>query len=67
MPDLTIEVDVFCARCGDVLQADFKEGYQGAKEVHAEPCEKCLDVAKDEGDEAGYDRGLNDAEVDDEE
>lgn len=66
MPDITIDVDVLCSRCGDVLsnQTEFKEGYQHAKELHVNPCEKCLDVAKDEGDDLGYERGLKDAEVD---
>ncbi len=61
MPDVTIDVSVFCGRCGDVLQAESKEGHYNAKEIHAEPCEKCLDVAKDEGDEEGHARGLEDA------
>ncbi len=61
MPDITIDVSMFCERCGDVLQAESKEGYHDAKEIHVEPCEKCLDVAKDEG----YARGLEDAEVPD--
>lgn len=61
MADVTIDVDVYCT-CGNVLQAESKEGYHGAKEFHVEPCEKCLDAAKDEGDDEGYERGLKDSE-----
>lgn len=64
MPDLTVDVDVYCGRCGDVLQAEFKEGYQRSNKCNVEPCEKCLEVAKDEGEEVGHTRGLADAEVD---
>ncbi len=65
MPDITIDVSVLCDRCGNVLQAESKEDYYNAKEFYVEPCETCLDVAKDEGDDEGYKRGLKDAEVDD--
>ena len=65
MPDITIDLSIFCERCGDVLQAETKDGYHGAKEIHAEPCEKCLDAAKDVGDDEGYERGQAEAEADD--
>lgn len=64
MPDITIDVAVLCDRCGEVLQAESKDGYQGTKEFHVEPCEKCLDVAKDEGDDEGFARGSEEAELD---
>ncbi len=72
MPDVTVNVDVYCGRCGDGLcnQTTYKENYTGRdKAFHVEPCEKCLDAAKDEGDDKGYTRGLDDgreeAELDD--
>ncbi len=64
MPDITIDVSVSCDRCGETLEVESKEGHYGAKEFHVEPCEKCLDVAKEEGDDEGHARGLEDEEVD---
>lgn len=63
MPDITIDVSVFCATCGDVLQAESKEGHYNSKQFDVEPCEKCLDAAKEVGDDEGHARGLADAEV----
>jgi len=53
MPEISFEV--YCS-CGNGLcrQTDVK----GSK-VYIEPCEKCLQKAKDEGYESGYDNGYD--------
>lgn len=45
----TIEFEVYC-ECGELLNC---EEIRGGIEV--EPCEKCLEVAKKEGWDEGYD------------
>lgn len=62
MPDITVNVEVYCARCGEGLcgQTDSIRGYnRGEPQFRVEPCEKCLDVAKDVGDDEGYSRGYD--------
>lgn len=48
MPEVPSEIEVWCSRCGDEL-------YRGEYGIHltVEPCEKCLDEAKDESYEKG--------------
>ncbi len=65
MPEVTIDVSVLYGRCGETLETESKEGCYGAQEFHVEPCKTCLEVAKEEGDDEGHARGLEDAEVDD--
>ena len=60
MPSFDVEFDVECAKCKGRLNATAVGGYSGSKIVEVEPCEQCMDEAKDNGDTEGYDRGLKD-------
>jgi len=44
--DITADVDVVCAVCGEVLSGEMGRG--GA--VRIDPCEKCLQEAFEEGE-----------------
>lgn len=62
MPNVTVEwnVDVFCAECGAALcnTVDVDNDRWGKTQAfRVPPCEWCMDRARDEGDEAGYERG----------
>lgn len=55
----TVEVEVQCNKCGKNLDSELKEQrYSSGKVLEVAPCEDCLEAAKEEGDSAGYDRGL---------
>lgn len=55
-PEMVFEV--YCS-CGNGLCNQTRVETKGSRNrVTIEPCEKCLDNAKEEGDTAGYDRGL---------
>ena len=43
--DITMDVDVVCAVCGEVLSGEM--GQSGALRI--DPCEKCLQEAYEEG------------------
>lgn len=60
MPDVTIEVEVYCESCGEGLcnQTTFCETYhRRCPSFRVEPCQRCLDAAKREGYDEGYDEG----------
>jgi hypothetical protein len=65
MPTLPLEFEVYCGKCGAGLCGNCTEGKtpgRGAPLIKVDPCEKCLENAKDEGDTEGYERGLADGE-----
>ena len=55
MPEVSIEVEVYCS-CGEGLcgQSTGGSGHRGEPIITVEPCEKCKQIAHDEG----YDEGL---------
>ena len=59
MPEFAIEFDVDCSRCGARLDGTTTQSYRGAT-LTVEPCAACLEAATDEGDDKGYERGLED-------
>lgn len=68
MPELTINVPIYCARCGAGLCNNTTErdrGYLNRDDpgFDVKPCEACLEKAKDEGDDEGYERGWAEAEA----
>ena len=58
VPEITasIDVGVWCSGCGAGLcrQSSTVNGH----DVTVEPCEKCLDVARGEGYEEGYEAAI---------
>ena len=65
MPDVTVNIDVYCGRCGEGLcgQTEVKAAsyYNSQPGFHVEPCEKCLDAAEVKGYDEGYGKGQDDA------
>jgi len=60
MPEFTVEFEVYCGKCGAGLCNNSRgELKRGGPRVTVDPCEDCLTSAKDEGDTAGYNRGLD--------
>ena len=55
MPEIKVEVEVWCD-CGEGLCSQSSTASKGTGVV-VEPCQKCLDAAKEEGHEEGYDKG----------
>ena len=57
MAEITFEIDVICEVCKTTLTASEYKG-----QLFVEPCEVCMDRAKDEGLDEGYEKGLNEKE-----
>ena len=52
MPELTLEFEVFCEKCGAAMCQNCTEGKttrRGMSFISVEPCKNCLDDARDEG------------------
>jgi hypothetical protein len=65
MPELPFEFEVFCKTCGEGLCHNCTEGTtprRGMPFIQVEPCETCIDNAKDEGHDRGYEEALEEAE-----
>lgn len=61
MPDVTINIEVYCARCGEGLcnQTEFtRTRGRGEPCFRVEPCERCMDAAYEEG----YRKGMSEWE-----
>jgi len=64
MPEITVDVEVFCGKCGAGLcknsSAEDKSGYSGTSHsITVDPCEACLETSKDEGEQEGDTDGYN--------
>lgn len=59
--DVEVEVDVWCATCGEGLcnQSDFYP--TGRRGLHVEPCRRCLEAAREEGERAGIEVGTRES------
>jgi hypothetical protein len=65
MADITVDVQVYCAKCGAGICGNVTNGRKiGTIEI--EPCERCLKTEADkryqEGYDEGYDEGIKDTE-----
>lgn len=65
MSEITVRIEIFCARCGAGLCNQTSERPAISRQTPAfdvEPCEECLRRAReegyDDGHEKGYDEGL---------
>ena len=58
MPEIEVNVEIYCARCGVGLcngtTAGKKPNSRGYPFFEVEPCEHCLDIAHGEGYDEGY-------------
>jgi flagellar biosynthesis/type III secretory pathway protein FliH len=59
MPEVSmnVNIEVYCAACGNGLcnQTEFTRGRsRNQPQFRVEPCDKCLDSAKEKGYEEGY-------------
>lgn len=56
--ELTVKFEVFCS-CGEGLCAQTTVGEnRSGPTITVEPCAKCLEQAKDDGEQKGYDNGF---------
>lgn len=67
MPILELEFEVFCANCGAGLcnqtttkNADYSYSSRRAY-INVEPCENCLQDARNDGYDEGHSKGQEDA------
>jgi len=55
MPEISVEVRVYCDVCGADLSADAWD-----TDIHVKPCEACMEEREREAERAGYERGYQD-------
>ena len=66
MPEISINVDVWCASCGAALChcTEARQDQHGMPGLEVTACEICLDKALAEGYDAGHNAGMALAEED---
>ena len=63
MPEISVNVEVFCASCGQGLCGMTSvKNHRGGDALEVEACDKCIESARDEGYEAGYAQAEKDKE-----
>ncbi len=65
MPGIEVNIEVYCARCGEGLCNQTESTTTRTRRepcFRVEPCKKCLDEAREEGHSSGYDEGFNNQE-----
>jgi hypothetical protein len=63
MPEIAVEIELYCARCGEGICANGTATRKRNQECFViEPCETCLSRASDKGFEEGHQKGYADAE-----
>lgn len=63
LPDVTTNVEVYCAGCGAGLCNQTESTTtrtRGEPAFRVEPCEACLEAAREEGREEGYAKAVED-------
>ena len=66
MPDVSIDVEVFCASCGDGLcnQTESTTGQRrGQPQFRVLPCERCLMAARSDGYNEGHEEAVAEYEA----
>ena len=64
MPDVTVEVEVYCAGCGTGLCNDTESTFTHNRHrpcFRVQPCTHCLQKARDEGFQEGHDKAREEA------
>lgn len=68
MPIITVEVEIFCASCGNGLcNKSSVKNHRSGDAIEVEACEACIEAARDEGYDAGYQDAKKEFELLDEE
>ena len=73
MPEITVKLEIFCAKCGAALNDQTTERKRNRyitdelPTFEVEPCEKCLEEAKDEAFNSGKDEGYEEGKREKEE
>ena len=60
MPDVSFNIEIYCDGCGEGLcnQSKFvTTRHRNEPSFRVEPCQKCLDTAREEGRNEGYNEG----------
>lgn len=61
MADITVDVQVYCSKCGAGICGNVTQGRKiGTIEI--DPCERCLKTEADKSHQEGYDEGVKDTE-----
>ena len=59
-PEISVEIEIWCA-CGvGLCNQTTDSSRRGKPSFTVDPCDKCLDKARQEGYDKGYDRGDDD-------
>jgi len=65
MPILELEFEVFCGTCGAGLCNNTTEGSnKHSQYIQVEACENCLEEARGEGEDKGYNKGYEQCQED---
>jgi hypothetical protein len=65
MPDIEVSIEVYCKNCGAGLCNNTSVGHthgRGAPYFEVNPCDKCLEEAREDGKNEGYKEGYADKE-----
>jgi len=64
MPEITIDVEIYCGTCGAGLcsQSTTRTSRFGQRGIDVEACQACLEKAKSAGYDEGYEAGYARAE-----
>ena len=59
MPEVSVNVDVWCSQCHDGLcnDTDVKHDSRHGSSFHVAPCKNCMENARREGFDEGFDEG----------
>ncbi len=67
MPEIEVDIEIFCARCGEGLCSNTTAGRTHGRKYpffNVSPCEKCLEESYDNGREKGMKEGYDDGNSD---
>lgn len=63
MPEISVEIELYCAKCGEGICANGTATKKRRQECFViEPCEKCLERAESSGFDKGHEKGYAEAQ-----